>query len=159
MAAAPGWGGRLQRLASRVLGGPVNAQDKLIRRLKTTDEPTFGRGQGRLPSQALREMLAIDVEAVYRAAQVPALLLGGAKDIQCDPGDVERIATVLGRLATTVVVPDLTHLLRRDTGHHTFNSYAALVREPMDVAVCEHVWRWLRSQDETLAPGASPGAQ
>ncbi|MGE3960433.1 MAG: alpha/beta hydrolase [Dehalococcoidia bacterium] len=153
LAAMPGWQARCYRVLARLSGGPVKAQDRLIRRLKSTTDASFGRGQGRVPARALREMLGIEVDGVYRTVRVPTLLLGGAKDLQCDPGDVQEIAAILGPLATPVVVPDLTHILRKDPGEHTFNSYAALIREPMAPEVCERIGSWLATRHPLIAGG------
>lgn len=146
MRAAAGLEGLLNRLMIWIAGSPIRNQRKLIDRLKNGNEKTFRMRSQPVPAKSLRELMAIEPLSVYAEVRCPALVLGGAKDIQCDPADVGRIAEVLGELADPVVVPDLTHILRRDEGEHDFRSYAALISQPMDAEVLSTVSSWLKAR-------------
>ncbi len=133
--AAPGVGGRITRFFARLGSDPIAEQDKLIARLKETDEASFTVKGQQVPAKQLRELMALDPPAIYARVTVPTLVLGGSKDLQCDPDDVARIAETIGPAARPVVVPDLTHILRTDDGDHTLLSYARLLDRAVDRAV------------------------
>ncbi|MCW5697110.1 MAG: alpha/beta hydrolase [Bauldia sp.] len=139
----PGIGGMLLRAYTRIAGSPAHLQAKLLRRLRATSAPTIRQGFRRLPAQQLRDLMALDPAAIYAKVRAPALLVSGAKDLQCNPADAERIAAILGPTAEAVQVPDLTHILRKDPGRHTFLSYARLLKQPMDPEVVSRVGVWL----------------
>ena len=146
IAAMPGLQGHVARLVTRLTGDPRTRQAKLIERIKAAREDSFRAGGQPIPAKSLRELMAIEPADVYRRVRVPTLLLGGAKDLQCAPGDVAAIAEQLGPLATPVLLPDLTHVLRRDPGTHTFLSYPALVKQPLDEEVQRIVADWLAAR-------------
>lgn len=144
----PGLAGLLNRLAMGISGGPIAGQRKVIRRLRQGHEATFRHGTEQVPAKSLREWMAVEPASIYAQLRCPALVLGGAKDLQCDPADVAGIATIMGTLATPLLMPDLTHILRRDAGEHSFRSYAGLIGQPMDAGVLEAVSAWLTSRCE-----------
>lgn len=134
-----GAGGWLLRTLSGLRGGAVAQQDRLIARVKSSDADSIRFGGRRIPAKHLRELMALDSPAIYAKVRVPTLLLGGGKDLQCDPEDVARIAAIIGPAARPLVVADLTHILRRDHGEHTLASYRRLLARPVDPAVLEAV--------------------
>lgn len=145
--AMPGLPGWLNRGLMRLLGeGPLEQQRKLIARIKTKGEASFRAGPQRIPANSLREMMAVDVAAIMAAIDTPCLLIGGAKDLQCDPQDVARISEVLTAPVESHVLPDLTHLLRRDPQPASLLGSAALVKDPLDAEVVELVRDWLLRQ-------------
>lgn len=138
-----GVGGLLARLAARVFGGPVEGQRRTIARIKATAEPTFRQGLQRIDAKSLREIMELDLGVIYAQVKAPALVLGGSKDIQCDPADVGEIAAAIGPQATPVVIEDLTHVLRKDFGRHTFLSYFELIKRPVEPEVVRIVGEWV----------------
>jgi pimeloyl-ACP methyl ester carboxylesterase len=140
-----GPGGMLARLLARLFGGPIEQQRRIIARIKATSEPTFKQGLQRIDAKSLREIMALDLGAIYAQVKVPALVLGGSKDIQCDPADVRKIAAAIGPLATPVVIEDLTHVLRKDPDRHTFLSYFKLIKQPVEPEVIRVVGEWVAS--------------
>lgn len=141
-----GPGGAVTRLLMRIVGTPRESQRRLLDKLKQTDAPVLRQGIQKLPARWLREVIAIDPAGIYARVRVPALVLGGGKDLQCDPADVGRIAKLMGDLATPVLIGDLTHLLRRDPGPASFASYGRLSRQPMDAEVVRLVGEWLAAR-------------
>lgn len=142
----PGPGGVLARAMARVFGGPEAAQRRIIARIKGRDEATFRQGLQRIDAKSLREIMALDLGAIYARLDVPALVIGGGKDIQCDPADVARIAAAIGPDATPVVIADLTHVLRKDAGPASFLSYLRLVRQPVEPEVIRRVGEWVAAR-------------
>lgn len=138
-----GPGGAVARLLSLLSGEPVASQRRLIARIKATEEPTFRQGLQRVDAKSLREIMALDLAAIYARVRVPALVMGGSKDIQCNPVDAGRIAAAIGPGATAVVVDDLTHVLRKDAGPPSFLSYLRLIREPVEPEVIRLVGDWV----------------
>ncbi|MDF3069995.1 MAG: alpha/beta hydrolase [Polyangiaceae bacterium] len=63
------------------------------------------------------------------------LLVGGEKDLQCDPADVARIASLVTGPVESHVVPSLTHLLRRDSEAPSILGAARLLTQPVEPAV------------------------
>ncbi|HQZ14143.1 MAG TPA: alpha/beta fold hydrolase [Devosia sp.] len=142
----PGVGGFLARLLSRPSGGPLVQQKKLIELVKGSDEAVIRRGLQRIDAKSLREIMALDLAAIYAQVRTPALVIGGSKDIQCDPADVGRIVAAIGPAATGVVVEDLTHVLRKDSGPPTFLSYLKLIRQPVEPEVLRLVGEWVAAK-------------
>ncbi|MFC0864221.1 alpha/beta hydrolase family protein [Sphaerimonospora cavernae] len=137
------------------LPGPVRALLRLLRvdvikkqaqavtRLKATTTDV-ARMQGRkVNAKWHREFIAFDPKPFLRASHVPLLALTGAKDLQTDPADLDEIAAVAGGPVRTALVPDLTHLLRRDPAAPSLKAYKKLVRMPTDPEVLATVSRWI----------------
>ena len=141
--AIPGFGGFIARLMTKVTGSPTSAQRSLIRKLRATSKPVIRHRLSRVTAKSLRELLTLDPPAIYARVKVPTLLVAGGKDLQCDPEDASRIAAIIGPAATAIVIPDLTHCLRKDSGEHTFLSYARLIKLPLDTEVLDIVGAWL----------------
>ena len=129
-----------------IFGDPIRSQQKLLAKLKGSDAATFRLMLQKVNAKWLRELISLDNEQIYRQVDTAMLVVGGAKDIQCLPSDVARIAEVTPADVTSHVVDDLTHLLRRDKENPTFLNYNKLLKEPMDPAVCEIVSRWIRQR-------------
>ncbi|MFD7818676.1 alpha/beta hydrolase [Streptomyces sp. NPDC059785] len=131
------------RLLRRPLGAAGN---RVLARIKKT-RTDMARIAG-LPVNArwMREMLVHDTRDDLAAVTVPVLAVTGAKDIQVDPGDLDVIRRLVPGGAEIHRVPDLTHLLRLDPGHHGIRSYPRLVRTPVDPGVLALVTRWLAAR-------------
>ncbi len=128
------------------MGGPVANQRKLIQKLKSSTEPALRVGLQRLPAKCLRDLLSTDAAQVYAATRCPVLLVGGEKDLQCDPADVARIAALVSGPVDQHVVANLTHLLRRDEQAPTILGAARLLAQPIDSEVVELVAKWAQAR-------------
>lgn len=60
-----------------------------------------------------------------------------------DPADLPRIAELVPGEVETVLVPDLTHLLRRDEEPPSLSRYKKLVRRPVDADTMRIVAEWV----------------
>jgi len=145
IAAGRGVGGRLRKLVIRMLGGgTAKGQARLISRIKSsTDDVTRIRLQ-KMPVKALRELMALAPPEIFRAVTCPMLLVGGEKDLQCDPADVERIAAIAPAEIESHVVPNLTHILRLEAGEPAMLRTRALLKEPVAPVVLELIEDWMR---------------
>jgi alpha-beta hydrolase superfamily lysophospholipase len=138
-----GLAGLLNRTVMTTRFSPRTSQRRLIDKLRTTTVPTFRHGGRALEAGSLRDLLMLDPADIYARVRTPMLLIAGEKDIQCDPRDASRIAALAGVQATAVVVPDLTHILRRDPGPASFATYAGLLAKPVDPEVLRVAGDWL----------------
>ena len=132
------------------------------------------------PVRLLLRLLRVDVvrkvatnHAKLKATTTDVARVGGARTnarwfrefLAYDPAaDLERIAALVPGRVETLLVPDLTHSLRRQHGAPALQRYREEVRRPVDEDVVTSVTRWCRS---TLAPSratspdsgrAAPGA-
>ncbi|WP_433870873.1 alpha/beta hydrolase family protein [Saccharopolyspora sp. CA-218241] len=140
-------GEEAMRWQARSLLGTMPAPVRLLRRPLRAAGPRvlarIKRGGFPLDSRWLRENLAHDSRDDLAAATAPVLAVTGAKDLQVDPADLDVMRRLVPDGAEVHCVPDLTHLLRRDTGRHTLRSYPRLLREPVDADLLSLVTTWL----------------
>jgi pimeloyl-ACP methyl ester carboxylesterase len=146
LATKRGLSGAIIKLATSLMGGPVANQRKLIQKLKSSTTPSLRVGLQRLPAKCLRDLLNADAAQVYGATRAPLLLVGGAKDLQCDPADVASIAALASGPVESQVVADLTHLLRRDDQAPTILGAARLLTQPVDSDVVDLVVKWAQAR-------------
>ncbi|MEU6609386.1 alpha/beta fold hydrolase [Streptomyces shenzhenensis] len=128
----------------RLLRRPLGALgDRVLARIKET-RTDVARVAG-LPVNArwMREMLVHDTRDDLTAVHAPVLAVTGAKDIQVDPADLDEIGRLVPGRTEIHRVPGLTHVLRRDPGHHTLRSYRRLLRNPVDPGLLTLVTTWL----------------
>lgn len=92
-----------------------------------------------------REFLAYDPAADLAKVDVPVLAITGEKDLQADPADLAWMGRVAGGPIATHLVPDLSHLLRRQDGPASLSAYKREIREPVDPRVLELVSSWVSS--------------
>jgi pimeloyl-ACP methyl ester carboxylesterase len=146
--AVPGFGGRLHRATWVALGSPIAQQRKLIRRIATSTSDRIRIMAQPVPAKAMRELMALDVAGLLEAVHCPMLLISGEKDVQCPPGDAHRIAERATGAAEAHVVPNLTHLLRRDARPPSILGSGALVDKPVEPIVLQLVAEWITRQIE-----------
>ena len=149
---APGALGMALRLYCRIMGSPITIQRKLIAKLKSTDSDTFRIAFRKVPAKWLRQLLDLDPPAIFRQVECPTLLLGGEKDLQCDPADVPRIAECLKGPVVTRVIENLTHILRLENGPPSMLGVRRLLQEPVDQAVLVEISSWLEKCQHSSLP-------
>ncbi|HYJ10994.1 MAG TPA: alpha/beta fold hydrolase [Polyangiaceae bacterium] len=143
--AKTGFAGLVVGLVTRLMGSPVANQRALIGKLRASTEPSLRVGLQRLPAKCLRELLSVDAQQVYAATRCPMLLIGGDKDLQCNPADVSRIASLAVGPVESHVIANLTHLLRRDDQAPTILGAARVLAQPVDAELLELVAQWASS--------------
>lgn len=128
------------RLLRRPLGALGN---RVLTRLADTRTDVARVAGFPVNARWMREMLAHDTRDDLVAVKARVLAVTGAKDIQVNPADLHEIARLVPGGAETHLVPDLTHVLRRDPARHTLRSYRRLLREPVDPDLLALVSTWL----------------
>ncbi|MDN5749932.1 MAG: alpha/beta hydrolase, partial [Pseudonocardia sp.] len=127
------------RLLLRVLRTDLSAQQaRNARRIlaTTTDIARVGRVQ--VYARLHREFMAHDPRPDLAALRGRVLAVTGGKDLQVPPEDLDVVAE-LSPGAEIRRVPDLTHILRRDTAPASMRRYRALLREPGDAQLLADV--------------------
>ena len=144
VAGLTGIAGFLAKLVTRIFGGPVQVQEKLIVRVLNSRSDFVWLAGRRIPALWLRDFLTADVAAVHRANQRPTFVLAAGRDRQCPPSDAQMIAE-MNPQAQVLDIADLSHLLRAttDTG---FLDYKRQLSQPMDPRVATAVSGWLAAQ-------------
>ncbi len=126
-------------------GGVERQQARTIDRLLGSADAVMKIGGKDADARSLRDFLRSDNRAVHAANRLPTLLIAAEKDLQCDPADAAVIAA-LNPAATVVTLPDMTHVLRRKAGAHSFADYPDLIAGPVDPQVGSEIVAWLRRQ-------------
>lgn len=136
----------------------VKRQARTVARIEASEEDVMRLDGARTNARWHRELLAYDPVPHLRSTTVPVLALTGAKDLQVDPADLARIAELVPGEVETVLVPDLTHILRRDEQPASFSRYKKLVRQPVDQEVLERVAEWIVSRAAEGSDGTADTA-
>lgn len=97
----------------------------------------------------MREFLAYEPADDLSRVTVPILAITGSKDIQVDPGNLERMAALVTGPFESHVLPDVTHLLRSESGPGGLATYKKQVRRAMDPRVPALITDWLERQTGT----------
>ena len=128
----------------------VKTQAKQLARVKKSTKDSF-RVQlvARINAKWLREFLAYDPSVDLPKITVPVLAITGAKDIQVDPGNLERMAELVTAPFEYHVLPDVTHLLRSDPGPPGLADYKRQLKRPLEPRLIELVTEWLERQTAT----------
>ncbi|SCK38815.1 hypothetical protein B046DRAFT_03553 [Streptomyces sp. LamerLS-316] len=128
------------RLLRRPLAG---LGSRVLARVKRTRTDVARVAGAKVNARWLREMLAHDTRDDLAVIDAAVLAVTGDKDLQVDPEDLKEIARLAPGGAEIHRVDDLTHVLRRDPGHPTLNSYRRLLRDPVDPGLLDLVAGWL----------------
>jgi len=103
--AMTGFNGMLTRLIVRMRGGFDGIQRKFLNRIERSTTDTLTHAKVTLNAKWYREMLALDIQDVFRNIQTPTFALGGGKDVA-----LKELITQAP--VTTHVEGNLTHILR-----------------------------------------------
>jgi uncharacterized protein len=120
------------------------AQQKQLDKLKRSTKNSM-RIQlvARLNAKWLREFMAYDPAGDLSKIQAPVLAITGTKDIQVDPADLDRMAALVRSEFESHAVPDLTHLLRSESGEASLSTYKQQIARPLDSRVLQLISEWL----------------
>ncbi|MEV4458952.1 alpha/beta fold hydrolase [Microbispora sp. NPDC049633] len=141
------------RLTRTDLVTKVTKNHERIRRT-TTDVARIGGV--RVNARWTREFLDYDPAADLALIKAPVLAVTGDKDLQVDPGDLARMAELVPGPIETHLIPDLSHILRRQPGTPSLRAYKREAREPIDAQVRELVTGWLtRTLSAPVRPSQS----
>jgi alpha/beta superfamily hydrolase len=124
----------------------VAKQAKNVKRLESTTADVERVDGRRMNARWHREFIAFDPKPTLARIGVPVLALTGSKDLQVDPGDLPVIAATVAGPVETVLVGDLTHVLRRDPSPPSLSAYRKLISRPTDREVLDTVAAWASRQ-------------
>jgi len=122
---------------------PVKAQTRLIKKIKQSSKNTVYSMFQKIPAKWAREIMSIAPVDVYRKITCPSLIIGGSKDIQCDPSDVETIKQILSGDVETHVIQDMSHILRLEKGEPSVFRYPELMKQPVEPLVLKTIEHWM----------------
>lgn len=124
---------------------PQKSQRKALARIKaTTGNTTRVQVIQKINAKWMREFLAYDPTCDLAAVRVPVLAITGAKDLQVDPADLDRMRELIPGDFVSHVVPGVTHLLRGDPGEPSLRDYKRQIHEPIDPRVTDYIRTWLQ---------------
>ncbi len=142
------------------------------------DQAAMPMGNQTIPVRWFRSHFDLDLGRLLEGIRVPLLAVGAAKDTQVPPHDAEALAARVRAAAaargeaidaTAVLVPDLTHVLRRTPGMGAAAEYPQLCQQPVDPGLRQLIVRWLTDrrpdaagqgggeEDTGAAAGSPPG--
>jgi hypothetical protein len=98
----------------------------------------------KLNAKWFREFMAYNPADDLPKIQVPVLALTGSKDIQVDPGDLDLMAGLVKAEFESHILPNITHILRAETGEPTLSTYKKQIAQPVDKSVLQTISEWLR---------------
>jgi len=121
------------------------AQKKQLDKIKKSTKNWY-RVQfiAKLNAKWFREFMAYNPAGDLPKIQVPVLALTGSKDIQVDPGDLERMAGLVKAEFESHILPNITHILRAEPGQPTLSTYKQQITQPVDQSVLQAISEWLR---------------
>jgi hypothetical protein len=127
----------------------TKSQQKKLDRIKATKKDWYRQLFVKVNAKWLREFMAYDPAADFSRLKVPVLAITGSKDIQVDPADLTRMERLVKAPFESHLIPDMTHLLRVDTGEATITKYKQEVKRPIAYKVLEIIQLWLGKQIAT----------
>ena len=112
-------------------------------RIKATTADVARVGGAKVNARWHREFLAHDPRTDLARITAPVLAITGDKDLQVPPADLDVIARTVPD-GTVLLVPDLTHTLRRQEGPPSMGAYRRELRQPVDPKLLATVVSWCR---------------
>ena len=125
---------------------PVRVQTRLIRKIKSGDDAIVYLMFKKIPAKWFRELFSLQPAAIYEKTTCPGLIIGGTKDVQCDPEDVAAISHVMQGDVESHLIKDMAHILRREPGKPSVFRYIALLKKPLEPQVSVLINDWVGRQ-------------
>ena len=129
------------------------AQEKQLEKIKHSTKDWF-RMQliTKINAKWMREFLAYNPVKDLPKIQIPVLAITGSKDIQVNPADLKKMTELVKSNFNWFEIPDLTHILRKETGEPTISNYQKQIQKPVDKNVLNTISDWLENQIEVMQP-------
>lgn len=140
----PGWSGWAKRFSNRIIGSSLALQKRLIQKVKHSSSPMIRFCFTRQPAKWYRELMALDPSGIFSRTTAPMLLIGGENDLQCQPDDVFKIASIAKGKSEAWIVENMNHLLRLDENPPSLAGIARTIKAPMEPIVIERIVQWIR---------------
>lgn len=94
----------------------------------------------------MREFLAYNPEDDLKKIRVPLLAITGSKDIQVDPADLKKMATLVKTDFEYHQVEGVSHILRRVDSNAGLSSYKQQILKSMDLEILQLIVKWLNAK-------------
>ncbi|MCP5005726.1 MAG: alpha/beta hydrolase, partial [Planctomycetes bacterium] len=82
----------------------------------------------------------------YKKTACSCLIIGGSKDIQCNPDDVAEISNIIQGAVESHIIKDMSHILRLEANRPSIFNYASLIKKPIEPQVLEIVYNWIHRE-------------
>jgi pimeloyl-ACP methyl ester carboxylesterase len=130
----------------------VKAQQKQLDKIRRSREDWY-RVQlvAKVNAKWMREFLEYDPSGDLAKICVPILAITGSKDIQVDPGNLDKMTALVTAPFEHHVVPDVTHILRADPGPPSLSTYRDQAKRPVDPEVVGLILGWMERQTGSSA--------
>jgi len=123
------------------------SQQKAINRIKQSNKDWYRQNPFvKVNAKWFREFMAYNPADDMPRITVPVLAVTGSKDIQVDPADLERMASLLKAPFERHIIKDMTHLLRTEEGEPSISEYKKEVKRPIEPKLLDIILDWLQNQ-------------
>ena len=139
----------IKHLATKLLFSiydPVRAQHRVLNKIKNNNKDVIYSSFQKLPAKWIRELMQVDPEDVFRNNSTSMLIIGGSKDVQCNPEDVYKIKEIAKGDIDAHVIEDLSHILRIEKGIPSIFTYKEQLKLPMDKQVLDLIIGWVKDK-------------
>jgi uncharacterized protein len=123
-------------------------------RVKATTTDVARIGGARINARWTREFMAYDPSRDLPALRCPVLAITGGKDLQVDPGDLDRIARLVPGPVDTWLAPDVSHALRVQPGPASLRAYRKEVQRPVEPTILARITDWMARAQVVQRPDA-----
>ncbi|MCF6325957.1 MAG: lysophospholipase [Devosiaceae bacterium] len=147
IATMPGIGGFLTRIIVSLIGGVKKKQAKAIAKLKNAKTEVVRIDFQKINARWFQEMFSLKPREIMEKIDVQTLIIGGEKDLQCDPADAVEIAKIIGDKAQVHIIDDLNHILRLEPEKARLSNYKKLLKKPLDPIVGQLMLNWIKSRN------------
>lgn len=130
---------------------PVKSQIKLINKINRTSKDVIYSMFQKIPARWLKQLLSINPADIYKMTTCSSLVIGGAKDIQCNPDDVAEISKIIQGPVESHLISDMSHILRLEAGKPSIFNYSDLLKKPIEPQVLNLVNNWIQKEVSTIS--------
>lgn len=125
----------------------AKSQQKQLDKIKKSTKDSY-RIQliSKLNAKWMREFLAYNPADDLKKVSVPVLAITGSKDIQVNPDDLIEMKEMIKSPYEYHILPDMSHLLRTETGKASISNYKKMAKDPIDKRVPKIILEWLDKQ-------------
>jgi pimeloyl-ACP methyl ester carboxylesterase len=125
------------------------AQQKQLEKIKTSQKDWYRQQMlVKINARWLREFMAYNPSDDLRHITIPVLAITGSKDIQVDPQDLEKMASLIKSPFEHHIIQDMTHLLRIEHGEASLSRYKEEILQPISPKLLEIILDWLQRRVE-----------
>jgi pimeloyl-ACP methyl ester carboxylesterase len=125
----------------------AKSQQKQLDKIKKSEKDYY-RVQliAKINAKWMREFIAYNPADDLPKITAPVLAITGSKDIQVNPEDLKLMEKIIKSPLEYHILPDVTHLLRKEEGVASISNYRKLVKRPLDERIPEIIVNWLFRQ-------------